>query len=691
MRFTFTLIIFLFVSSLGLAQTVLFHDTFQDDKNKWTLSQNNITSYIKNDKLVIENSDNEKTKWLLNDVFTDTGEIDFDIETTITVLESSKDNFSYGLVWSCYNDYNYYDVVQLTPDKQNQVYQYQKGSFKYQKNWTKNSKINGYKKENTIKIEKRANVVKIYINNDLILQSGKYNYFGYKIGYILDAKMKIEIDELKVTSYPKKIKVVETFSKDIKLNSLPDYISTKDYDELNPVVSADGKILYTTRIHPNNVGDNTKYDIWISEKNASGQWGELVNIGKPLNNSGSNFVISTSPDNNTILLANTYNPDGSSKSDGLSITSKGLAGWNVPTNIVIKDFKNVNKSVSFFMTTDNRVLLLAVENEKSFGLKDIFVSFVNADGTWSSPINIGKTVNTFEDEANPFLAADGKTMYFASEGHGGYGYDDLYVTKRLDDSWTNWSEPKNLGNVINSPQSDLFYFVTAKGDKAYISKNGDIFELDNTVKQDPVVLVKGKVYDAKTKQVVSAKIEYNNLKTNKIIGTAISDPKTGSYSIVLPYGSNYSFMADKENYYATTQNVDLSNLKEYKEMEVDLYLTPIEKGAVIRLNNIFFDSGKYTLLAESFAELDILFGLLNDNKNIKIEIAGHTDAVGSDVDNLTLSNNRANAVVNYLLGKGIAKDRLSAKGYGETKFIATNDTDEGKQLNRRVEFVILEK
>ena len=178
MRFTFTLIIFLFVSSLGLAQTVLFHDTFQDDKNKWTLSQNNITSYIKNDKLVIENSDNEKTKWLLNDVFTDTGEIDFDIETTITVLESSKDNFSYGLVWSCYNDYNYYDVVQLTPDKQNQVYQYQKGSFNYQQNWTKNSKINGYKKENTIKIEKRANVVKIYINNDLILQSGKYNYFG---------------------------------------------------------------------------------------------------------------------------------------------------------------------------------------------------------------------------------------------------------------------------------------------------------------------------------------------------------------------------------------------------------------------------------------------------------------------------------------------------------------------------------
>ena len=691
MRFTFTLLTFFLVITFGLAQNVLFHDTFQDDKNKWTSNQNNITSYIKNDKLVIENVDDEKTKWLLNDVFDDTGEIDFDIETTLEVKEARKDNFSYGLVWSCYNNYTYYDVIQLTPDKQIQIYKYQNGSFNYQKKWTKNNAINAYKRSNHIKIEKRANIVKIFINGDLVLQSGNYNYFGSKIGFILDAKMKIEVDELKVTSYPKKIKVVETFTTDVILNKLPDYISTKEYDELNPVVSADGKILYTTRIHPNNIGDNTKYDIWVSEKKSNGQWGDLVNIGKPLNNAGSNFVISTSPDNNTILLANTYNSDGSSKSDGLSIASKGFNGWNVPKDIIIKDFKNSYKSVSFFMTTDNRVLLLGIENDKSLGLKDIFVSFVNNDGTWSSPMNIGKTINTFEEEANPFLAADGRTMYFASKGHGGYGYHDLYVTKRLDDTWTNWSEPKNLGNLINSPQSDLFYFVTAKGDKAYISKNGDIFELDNTVKQDPVVLVRGKVYDSKTKKIMSAPIVYNALKTNKELGTAISDPSTGSYSIVLPYGEKYSFMAEKEGYYAVTQNVDLSDLKEYKEIEVDLYLNPIEKGEIIRLNNIFFASGKYELLAESYGELDKLLQVLKSNSKMKIEISGHTDAVGADADNLTLSNNRANAVMNYLLGKGIAKDRLSAKGYGETKFIATNDTDEGKQLNRRVEFVILEK
>ena len=288
------------------------------------------------------------------------------------------------------------------------------------------------------------------------------------------------------------------------------------------------------------------------------------------------------------------------------------------------------------------------------------------------------------------MASDGKTLYFASKGHPGYGYFDLFVTKRLDETWKNWSKPENLGKIINSTGFDLSIFLSAKGDKAYVGREKDIWEIDNTVKQDPVILVKGKVYDAKTKQILSAKIEYNNLKTNKMMGTAISDPTTGSYMIVLPFGFNYSFMADKENYYAITQNIDLTNLNEYKEMEVDLYLTPIEKGAVIRLNNIFFDSGKHDLLSESFAELDILNGFLMSNKNIKIEIAGHTDAVGSDLENMELSKNRANSVLKYLVSKGVSSNRIVSTGYGETKFISNNTTEEGKKLNRRVEFIILE-
>jgi outer membrane protein OmpA-like peptidoglycan-associated protein len=333
---------------------------------------------------------------------------------------------------------------------------------------------------------------------------------------------------------------------------------------------------------------------------------------------------------------------------------------------------------------------MTVEREESIGLKDLFVSFVEDDGSWSKPLHMGNVVNSEGEEANPFLAADGKTLYFSSKGHPGYGGYDLFVSKRLDDTWQNWSKPKNLGNVINSGNTELSIFLSAKGDKAYVAKERDIWEIDNTVKQDPVALIKGKVYDNKTKKILYTSIFYNDLKSNKGLGKAISDPTTGSYSIVLPFGQRYSFMAEKEGYYAVTENVDLSNLNEYKEITVDLYLNPIEKGQTIRLNNIFFDSGKYDLLSESNAELEKLLKVLNDNKQLTIEIGGHTDAVGADSNNLTLSNNRANAVMNYLLSKGIAKERLTAKGYGETNFIATNETEEGKQLNRRVEFLIIE-
>lgn len=687
-KITCMILTFLFSVSL-FAQNVTFYDTFDDDKNQWSFNNDGLVCKIDKGQLIVENSSPNTSKWRLLSLIEKPDEVDFDIETTITLLKTPADNATYGLVWSCYNDYTNYRVLQLSANKQYQVYHYYSKDFDYNKKWEASNAVAGTGKKNRIKIVKRANTVKMYVNDALLYQSGQHSYFGSLIGFILDAGTTLAVEDLKITEYPQQINVIETYDPNLVTEKLPATVSSADYDELCPAVSADGNILFITRNHPKNI-ENSNEDIWFSTKDAKGNWTELQNMGKPLNNSSYNFVISISPDENTLVLANTYMPDGSSKGQGLSISRKQLNGWGIPQDIVIKNFENKSRYVGYFLSNDNKVLLMCIEKEGGFGDKDLYVSFVQDDNSWSTPLNLGKTINTFEDEANPFLASDGKTLYFASRGHAGYGYHDLFVAKRLDDSWTNWSQPKNLGNKINSKDSDLSYYVTAKGDKAYISKGGDIHVLDNKVKQDPVVLVKGKVYDSKTKKTVSAKIEYNNLKTNKNSGTAVSSPVDGSYSIVLPYGSLYSFMADKTGYYAITQNVDLTNLKEYKEMEVDLYLNPIEKGEIIRLNNIFFDSGKYDLLKESYSELDKLLAILNGNANMKIEISGHTDAVGGDSDNMTLSNNRANAVMNYLVGKGISKDRLSAKGYGETKFIATNETADGKQKNRRVEFIILE-
>lgn len=591
-----------------------------------------------------------------------------------------------------YNDNSDYRVVQMSGNKELQIYHYYAKEFHYNKKWGASKSVFGKGKKNKIRVEKRANIYKVFINGSLEYQTGDNAYYGNSFGFIVDSGISIEVDYLKITQVPFSINVVKEFNSNLKMVKLPETVSNPSIEETNPVISADGSILYFDRKHnPANI-ETEKDDIWYSVKDKNGNWQEAKNAGRPINNRDYNFVISTSPDNNTLLLGNRYASDGiSPNGPGVSITKKGESGWEIPKDIIIDNYENSNEHVGYFLTSDNKFLLMSVERKEGLGLKDLYVSSVKDDGTFSKPKSLGNVVNTFDDEANPFLAADGKTLYFSSKGHPGYGYYDLFVTKRLDDTWTNWSKPENLGNIINSTGYELSIFLSAKGDKAYVGREKDIWEIDNTVKQDPVALVKGKVYDSKTKKIISAPIVYNSLKSNKELGTAISDPSTGNYSIVLPYGEKYSFMAEKQGYYAVTQNVDLSDLKEYKEIEVDLYLTPIEKGEIIRLNNIFFASGKYELLEESFAELEKLLQVLKSNSKMKIEISGHTDAVGGDSDNMMLSNNRANSVMNYLLGKGISKDRLSAKGYGETKFIAPNDTEEGKQLNRRVEFVVLEK
>ena len=692
MRFTFPLITFLLIANFGLAQTIIFHDTFDDDKNKWTYNGDGFDSKVDDGKLVLENKHATNSKWRYISITQNTDVVDFDVEAEIIMKKSSSDYSTFGLVWGMYSDNSDYRVVQLSANKQSQIYHYYANDFHYLKKWGASKNVEGKGRKNKIRVEKRANTFRIYLNENLEYQTGDNAYYGASFGFIVDAGVTIEVENLKITEVPFSINVVREFNPNLKMVKLSETVSNPKIEETNPVISADGTILYFDRKdNPENV-ETTKDDIWYSVKDNKGNWQEAKNAGRPINNRDYNFVISTSPDNNTLLLGNRYSSDGvSPNGSGVSITKKGNSGWENPKDIMIDDYVNTNDHVGYFLTSDNKFLLMSVERPEGLGLKDIYVSSVKDDGTFTKPKSLGKVINTFDDEANPFLASDGKTLYFSSKGHPGYGYYDLFVSKRLDDSWTNWSKPENLGNIINSTGYELSIFLSAKGDKAYVGREKDIWEIDNTVKQDPVALVKGKVYDSKTKKVMSAPIVYNALKTNKELGTAISDPSTGSYSIVLPYGEKYSFMADKEGYYAVTQNVDLSDLKEYKEIEVDLYLNPIEKGEIIRLNNIFFASGKYELLAESYGELDKLLQVLKSNSKMKIEISGHTDAVGADADNLTLSNNRANAVMNYLLGKGIAKDRLSAKGYGETKFIASNDTDEGKQLNRRVEFLILEK
>lgn len=490
--------------------------------------------------------------------------------------------------------------------------------------------------------------------------------------------------------------------------------------ELHPVISADGKTLYFVR--DGHSGNFSTQDAWYCERTEEG-WGPAIHPGEPINYRGKSSGISNvSTDNNQLLVRGAFE-DGEYVGSGLSVIEKNKkGGWKNPKKLEIVNYSkyssmgNYNNSV---LTPDGKHLLFAFSDNSNGGKHELYVSHLVLRDKWHKPTSIkdftkfvGKALNNNTwtepekikvlslkeyNEFAPFMAADGVTLYYSSNKPGGYGNQDIWMTKRLDDTWQNWSEPVNLGNTINTDAWDAYYTLDARGEEAYLtsSKNSlggsDIVKvkLVTELRPNPVVLITGKVYNAKTKQPLGSSIEYENLVDGKNVGVAQSNPSTGEYKIVLPYGKNYGFMAYADKYISVSDNMDLTAVAEYKEIVRDLYLVPLEVGTTIRLNNIFFDVGKSILRPESYPELDRLAGLMTQNGKMQIELSGHTDNVGSDDANLKLSDDRAKSVADYLVSLGISQERLKYKGYGESKPLATNDTEEGRQMNRRVEFTIL--
>lgn len=470
-------------------------------------------------------------------------------------------------------------------------------------------------------------------------------------------------------------------------------------DELVPLITPDGKTLYFTRDnHPQNFSSKTNeypQDIWLSRMDNFGAFKQAEKLERPINNELNNTICSITPDGQTALLLNVYLPDGS-MTNGVSIARRTGDKWGFPEPVNIRDFYNKNKYGEYTLSVSGRVLLLAIERNDTYGSKDIYVSFLLPDNSWSEPKNIGHQVNTADSEVSPFLAADERSLYFASPGYLGYGSHDIFVTRRLDDTWTNWSEPKNLGPSINTPSFDAYYSIPASGEFAYFSSGSqnagtDIYriKLPESAKPNPVVLIKGYVLNSKTQEPVRSKIIYESLNSGKEIGEAVSDAQTGFYSIALPAGENFGFRANVDGFASINENLDLTDLKQYNEIERNLMLVPLEAGNIIRLNNIFFDHDQSVLRAETSLELDRLVNLMNLYPKMTIEISGHTDDIGNIAYNKELSRKRAKAVYDYLLDKKILKSRISFKGYGKDKPLKNNDSEENRQENRRVEFKIL--
>jgi outer membrane protein OmpA-like peptidoglycan-associated protein len=695
MRFTLIVLAILpaFICS-GQNKTII-HSTFEHNDG-WTLFSNeNAGTSVVDGKYMFSHK-RDKGSWTVSKTASIVPGKDFLFEAAVS-HHSGTESFGYGIFLydsrvsksrlSCY--------FIISANGSYKIYTYNSNTKKSEdiQPWTGIQEI--IKGNNDIlKIEYKKGNTYFYVNNKEVFTTDKIIY-GNLIGLCIDNQQTILFDDVKVEQDGPAINLAPGSELPFILEDMGPAVNSK-YDDLGPVITTDGKTLYIFRKkHPENTGENKSDDIWISTAKKDETWEVMKNTGPPLNNDGHNFVVSVTPDNNSLLLANTYNADGSSKGGGLSLSLRGNDGWNVPQEIKIDNYYNHNDHGNFCLSPDRNVLILCIERDDSYGERDLYYSFRKDEHSFSEPRNLGPVVNSYSGESSPFLAADNTTLYYASSGKRGYGALDVFVTRRLDDTWTNWSEPENLGPHLNTPSSEMYYTIPASGNFAYMvsyknqGNGGDIFKVKvpDAVKPKPVVLIKGRVLNSKTGEPLESKITYYNLTNNTESGTALSSPTTGFYQIALPYGVNYGVSALKNGFYPLSENIDVTKLEKYTEVEKDLFLTPLEKGNSIRLNNIFFDFNKSNLLPESYNELDKLISILNENPGFVIEISGHTDNVGSDSYNLTLSQQRAEVVVKYLKEKGV-KNSLTAAGYGKSKPVASNDNEEDRKLNRRVEFVI---
>ena len=515
--------------------------------------------------------------------------------------------------------------------------------------------------------------------------------------YPIDKEILNKIEDKGIAGHHEKVKFA-----DLK-EALPKSINSFSPD-LKPILAPNGKTLYFVRkFDPHNTGGTKdEQDIYFSEF-INGRWTEAQNIKAPLNDRLPNGICSISPDGNTVWVINGYNKDGSVE-HGISVSHKVMGAWTGPISLNIQDFYNLNEYQDYSMSVDNKILIMAIEREDSFGQLDFYVSF-NKDSNWSAPMNLGSFINTPRMEYAPFLSPDTKTLYFSSNGYNRNGDSDVYFCKRLDDTWLNWTAPESVGPEINtdgwdsyltmSPNNKNAYFVSSSGDKTSsitASTDDNIYQipLDLEPLNELAIVFTGSIIDKNTKAPLEARMYYTPKTTSDL--SEVPKKSTlinGGFNLNLEPGLDYEIKIESQGYFDAVSRVNLKTHSKNEIIKQDFELIPIKVGETFRLDNLNFVQGKAEFLPESRPILEDLIDIMKENPTLVIELRGHTDNFGSRKANLRLSKDRAEAVRDFLLANGIAQNKIKTTGYGGRQPIASNASEETRKLNRRVEVKVL--
>jgi outer membrane protein OmpA-like peptidoglycan-associated protein/tetratricopeptide (TPR) repeat protein len=467
-------------------------------------------------------------------------------------------------------------------------------------------------------------------------------------------------------------------------------------DEYINALAADGSGIYFTRRSKNNTDRPREFieDYYFAAFSADSVK-KAVLLDYPPGKQNDAGALCISPDGRLLFFTSCFRADSYGSCD-LYYSEKQGNVWSVARNmgsVVNSAYWDSQPSVS----PDGKTLYFASSRPGGKGGSDIWKTVRNNNGDWSKPVNIGAPVNTPGEEMAPFIHFDNQTLYFCSGGHPGMGGADLFRSSFINSSWT---EPGNLGYPVNSSADELVIIVNAEGDQGYISCNNlegaggyDIyrFELSKAARPVPVSYLKGKVYDKSSGLPLEARFELIDIEQDSVIVDARSDRQNGEFLVCLPCNRNYALNVSCDGYLFYSDHFPLSETKSSIDPVVkDIPLEPVAVGKTMILRNIFYDTDQYQLKPESFAELDKLLDFLKNNLSLWIEIGGHTDDQGTEDYNAELSLKRAQAVFQYLIDRGTEPGRISCKGYGESKPVSPNDSEEGRAQNRRTEITIMD-
>ncbi|WP_114782569.1 OmpA family protein [Botryobacter ruber] len=462
-----------------------------------------------------------------------------------------------------------------------------------------------------------------------------------------------------------------------------------------PYTTADQhQIIFTARLSSNPGHDE---NIYVSQWHEEGGWQEPVSISGLINSAAQEGAATISGDGKTLVFTSCNRPDSYGDCD-LYISRRTGNEWSKPRNM-----GNTVNSRAWdsqpSLSADGRTLYFTSTRGGGQGQEDIWVTFLQDDGNWLKPVNLGASVNTNGKDMAPFIHASGSTLYFVSDGHLGMGGLDAFKTTFT--KQRSWTEPVNMGYPLNTHADEGSVIISPDNRTGYYSRQtmaeaGNVgihifkFEVPDSWKSSArSTYAQGRVFDSETKKPLAGVVQLYDVKADSLVQQVTSDPVSGEYTVVLTEGKQYALYVSAPKYLMNSLSFDYTSSQDLAPLVLDVYLNPIKAGAAVVLNNLFFATGEYKLVEESKTELNKIIGFMRQNDGVKVEIAGHTDDVGSDAANQVLSEKRAKAVVDYLTTNGIPKVRIQYKGYGEAKPVKPNTSEENRSQNRRIEMQVL--